>query len=278
MRTALPLLAFGLVACGGKPPIEAPSEISELSAFLFQHFDSETGEELIAGVDQLLPFLQEHDYNAPTKDRSYTLDPLTKDSWGTISGPGGQDTEEQVPIAVVGKSKHNLDDNRGLAGEKNHVCIESGTTVYYQREFITEKACFVDGSCDTLETLNEVRKESFVAKVWYDVHKDYRVVELEDGSQAMFGRQWTDQVFEGDGGNNSFDELYALEAWLPIKGGETARWFAMWSAVQIGGVDDTFYASLVETGLAEGYVNADNFISGNSDCGNDRDYVPDPRE
>ena len=279
MRTLLPVLVLGMVACGGKPPVEAPSEISELSAYLFENFSAETDEELVAGAEQLLPFLKEHDFSAPTKDRTYALEPLQPSSWGAITGPDGQDPADQIPVAVVGKSRHDLDANRALAQETNHVCIESNTTVYYQREFLTDEKDFVNGDSATLETLNEVRKESFVAKIWYDLYKDYRVVESEDGDQYMFGRQWIDQAFDGDGGNNSFFQLYIIEAWLPLKGGETARWFAMYSAVQIGGVDDNFYASLVEQGISEGYVNADNFIDGDLDkCSNDRDYEPDPRE
>jgi hypothetical protein len=208
-------------------------------------------------------------------DRSFTPPILTDEFKGGVTGPDVA-AEEQVPVSVAGMSRHDLDTNLGLVGETNQVCIESNTTVFYERTFTTDEACFLDGSCDTLSTENEVKKENLLAKVWYDVFKDYRTVELTDGRQAMLARSWTEEVFLGENGSNSFDQTYAIEVWIPdaTDASQTRRYYTFWSSVTLGGVDDAFYATLVEGGLDEGYQNADNFVDGEL-CGNDRDFVND---
>jgi len=269
----LGIACVGTSACH-KAPVEAPKEIGELAAYLFENFDTETGEELIAGTPTLEEFMLDLDpENADLNDRAFSMPPLEKSSWGTIVGPKEADPSLQIPIAVVGSSTHKLKANRDLMLEKNQVCIESGSTKYYSRKFDSGKDCFGSGDCEYLETTNEVRKETALAKVWYDLYKDFRNVELEDGSEVVYARSWTEDVFLADGGNNTWDQLYTLEAWIP-RGGTTLRFYVIWSEANIGGVSDDFYADLVKTGIDEGMIFADRFANGNKDCGNDRDYAP----
>lgn len=268
VRTVVVVTALLSVGCK-KPPVEAPAELGELARFLFANFDDEDGEELLAGVPKLQEYLDDHDLEGKLDDRTYGLPPLTKDDWGGIQGPAGQSADDQLPIGVFGISRHNLAKNVELAGEKNHVCIESSTTKYYSRTFLSDSACFLSGDCDTLETANEVRKESIAAKVWYDLNKDYRVLVDDDGNEVMFARSWMEEVSPADGGNNSWDQLYALEVWVPA-GNKTQRFHAFWSAVTIGAIGDDLYQAQVKDGIQEGFENADNFIDGEL-CKNDRD-------
>lgn len=257
-----------------KAPVEAPGEIGELAAYLFENFDTETGEELIAGTPTLKKFILDLDpENADLDDRSFSMPPLTEDSWGTITGPKGADPDLQLPIAVSGSSDNKLKAHRELMLEKNQVCIESASTKYYARTLDEGKDCFVSGECEYLITTNEVRKETALAKVWYDLYKDYRNIVLDDGTEVVYGRSWTEEQFLADGGNNTWDQTYSLEAWIP-KGDKTLRFYVLWSEAHIGGVGDDFYSDLVKTGIEEGMLFADRFAKGNKDCGNDRDYAP----
>jgi hypothetical protein len=257
------------VAACSSPPEEAPKEIGALSTWLFANFDGDQ-DELATGTAELQTFLAgTNPGDAELDDRSFTLPILKEADWGTISGPAGTDVNEQLPVAVVGLSSHDLQANIDLSGEKNHVCIESGSTKYYNRVFLSGDDCFADGSCDLLQTENEVRKETLIADVWYDLHKDYRRVVLEDGTEVMYARSWTEEVFPGDSGNNSWDQNFSLEAWIP-DGKNTLRYFAIWSAVDIGIVGDDTLVNIVTDGIDEGYEHADAFMGGDSDCGNDR--------
>jgi len=266
IRWSAVLFAMGCAS----PPDEAPKEIGELSTWLFANFDGEENE-LATGTAELQNFLASTDPGeADVDDRAFTLPVLKEKDWGTISGPKGTDANDQLPVAVVGLSSHDLDGNINLAGENNHVCVESGSTKYYGRRFMSGEDCFFDGSCDLLETENEVRKETAIADVWYDLFKDYRRVVLEDGTEVMYARSWTEKVFPGDNGANSWDQNFTLEAWIP-DGKNTLRYYAIWSAVDIGLIGDDILVNLVIDGIDEGYEHADAFMSGDSDCGNDRD-------
>lgn len=272
---ALPLSApvLLLVACA-KAPVEAPAELGELGLFLFQHFEDEDPAELQAGLLNLVPFLEAEDLSLDAKDRAVTMPVLDGPSLGGLSIPAGAAAEDQIPVALAGRSVHALDDQRALAVEPNQVCIESESTVWAGRTFLSDEGCFADGSCDTLETLTEVRKENFLAKVWYDMYKDYRAFELEDEegnvTRAIVGRAWIDEVSPGDGGSSSWDQLFHLDVSLE-DGGETLRWFSMWSSITLTGLTDDAYANLVIDGIADAYTFGDEFIAGDiQSCPNDR--------
>lgn len=275
MVRRLLLLALTVAVTGcAKPPVEAPAELGELGLYLFANFGNEDPAELIAGISKMEAWMDDHDLDGPVQDRAYAMPVLTEDDWGDIRGVSGADPNDQTPLAAFGVSRHDLDANVALQGETNHVCIESNSTKYYGRTFVSEKGCFLDGTCDFLETSNEVRKESLAAKVWYDLFKDYRVVEDEaSGRRVLYSRGWIERQFLADGGNNSWDQLFSLEVWIP-DGDRTKRFHAFWSAVTIGSIGDDLYLSQVEAGLDEGYVNADNFIDGEL-CANDRDRAYD---
>lgn len=266
------VIALALVAC--KVPEEAPKELGEPTMFLFANFDG-TDEDLATGTESLEEFLLTLDLEGAVGDRAFTPEILDEENLGGLPIPAGTDTAEQVPVAVAGRSDNSVAEHQELAGETNHVCIESNTTVFYERSYITDVDCFLDNSCARVDTDNEVRKESIIANIWYDQFKDYRMIELTDGRSAMLARTWSEEQYFGDSENNSFDQSYLLDAWIedPDDSGKTLRYTSMWSAVTVGLLDDAAWASLVKGGLDEALTNADNFIDGDDDCGNNRDVA-----
>lgn len=279
---SVPVLSLTLVAGCAKPPPEAPKELGDLSLFLFQHFEDEDPAEFAAGLLNLKGFVEKTDLTLDAKDRAVTLPLLDGEALGSLAIPTGADVEKQVPVALAGLSTHPLDGQKQLAVEPNQVCIESGTTVWAERKFLTDEACFADGSCPDLSITQEVRKENFLAKVWYDQLKDYRTIELEDEegnvSQALVGRSWIEEVFPGDGGESSWDQLFQLDVTFE-KGGESWRWFAMWSSITVTALGDDIYANLVIDGIEEAYVYGDEFLDDDiQSCPNDRAAEKPPRE
>jgi hypothetical protein len=275
-------LVGALVGGCAKPPAEAPKELGDLGLFLFKHFEDEDPAEMAAGLLNLRGQVQAMDLSADPKDIAVTMPILEGDNLGGLSIPAGIDAELQVPIALAGESVHPIDKQPILALEPNQVCIESDTTVWAMRDFLSDTACFEDGSCDRLDTLQEVRKENFLAKVWFDQYKNYRWFELEDEegnvTRALVGRSWIAEQFPADGGNNSWDQLFHLDVSLEA-GGKTLKWFSMWSSVTLGGVGDDIYANLVIDGIAQAQLFGDEFISGTiNECTNDRNLPKPDRE
>ena len=213
-----------------------------------------------------------------------TLPVLKGDDLGGLSIPAGIDAEVQVPVALQGKSKYSPPKTAPLATETNQICIESSTTVWAGRELLSDGACFEDGSCDNLQTFTEVRKENAIAKVWYDMFKDYRTFEFEDADgnvhDAVIGRAWIEEMFPGDGGNNSWDQLFQLDVGVSDPDGNGGlKWFAMWSSVTLTGIGDDAYANLVRDGVDDAFLYADEFLDGDIQaCPNDRGLDKPDRE
>ena len=286
MRSGMFLAAaLGLAVGCGAPPVEAPAEIDELSKYLFENFDSEDPAVMLAGAENLEAYMLLLDLaSEDSSARAITLSELTTERLGSAPPPDysvladGEEAQNQVPVALSGRSIHDYDANRSLVAETNHVCIESNTTKQFVRTYTSDLGCFEDGSCSSVSTFNEVRKESLLAKVWYDVHKTYTELELADGRRVMFGRAHLDEIAYADGGSNRWEQLYSIEMWLEETEGTTLHYYAFWSAVHLPALGDGLYAAQVESGLDEGNLNADNFLSGNADCGNDRDFEYDREE
>ncbi len=264
----LSILLLSLVAC--KTPVEAPADLGADTLFLFQHFDDDP-EHLVAGTPVLEEWIMGLDPTASTIDRSVEPPILTEEHWGGVTGPAGQDAADQLPVAVAGFSRHPLDTHMAVVSETNHVCLESNTTVYYRRTFLEGDDCFPAEDCDTVRTVNEVYKDSVLAKVWYDIYKDYRLVTLDDGRDVLYARGWIEEQFMGDGGDTSWDQMYLLEAWIPNPDddSQSLRFYALWSGVTLGLPDD-MYVSTAMNGMDEGFENGDDFFDGTL-CDNDRD-------
>ena len=279
----------GLIACllmvgCAKPPPEAPKELGELGAFLFANFeatDDETVADLGAGFLNLRDFLMNDvDLSLEPKDNAVTMPVLKGDDLGELSIPNGVDPEAQVNRAVPGVSAHDVDSARVLHVEQNQVCIESSSTLWAGRDFLTDDKCWENGSCDRLETLTEVYKKNILAEVWYDQFKTYRSFEIEDENGDVYtvvaARAWIEEVFPAQGGGgNSWDQLFQMDVYIPNpdKPKETLRWFSMWSSITLGGLGDDAYGNLVVDGIDEAYTYGDEFISNKNQleaCTNDR--------
>jgi len=267
------ITAFTLFT-GCKVPEEAPEDLGEPTLKLFELFDGD--EDVLQDYMLALnDFLLTQDLeNEQVNSRSYAPGPLTTEFYGNITGPGVATEDEQSAVAVLGLSEHAIDQHRQLVRETNQVCIESATTKYYSREFLSNVDCYVSGGCDTLQTINEVRKEAVISNLWYDLHKDYRQFELPDGREAAIARSWTEQVFPGDKDNTSLLETFALEAWIehPDDSGKTMRVYALWSSVEGVPVGTGALSALAKTGIDQGFAYVDAFISGDDTvCKVDRD-------
>ncbi|HJN77256.1 MAG TPA: hypothetical protein QGF58_25245 [Myxococcota bacterium] len=257
------MLSLFLVGCA-PTPVEAPREVTELATWMFAEFDGE----LAPGVEELDTWLVDMPLDGDLEDRVIAMPVLSE--LGGISGPVGEDPADQLPVAVAGLSRHDIDTHFGLVAEDNLVCIESNTTTYYRREHLSDPDC-LGSDCDRVDTENEVHKESVIASVWFDLFKDHRALTLSDGRQAMVARSWIEQSYEADREGYSWDQFYTLEVWIE-EGSETRRFHTVWSAVHLGPVGPDLYTTTVYKAIDEGFTNSDDFVDGEL-CGNDRDQL-----
>lgn len=268
MKRTAALALMMLAAC--ETPVEAPEHFGELNLFLYASFDAEDGS-LEAGTPGMEEWLLTLDLEADPVDRAVIPPVLTSEDWGNVTGPSDVDPEVQVPRAIGDLSRHDLDTNLSLLAETNLVCLESESTVWGERTYLSDLDCFLDGSCDTLNTSHEIHKENLLASVWYDQFKDYRRITLEDGREVVWARTWMEQVFYGESGDTSWDQYYALELYLPHADDDTQTWryIGLWSSITTILTDEAYGAAVVD-GMQEALDWNDDFAEGTM-CPNDRD-------
>lgn len=259
---------------GCKQPEEAPLELGDLTTHLFTVFQQDDAEELKAGVVQLEGLLADKDFTASVADRTVSLPILDTEAQGGVPAPAEADPTLQVPIGQWGQGTFGVEDYIGTVADPNQICYGSDSTKYAGRTFVTDAACFVDGSCDTLETTNEVRVETFIAKVWMDLDQDFKRFDLDDGRTVMVSTQWAPTQALADGGGKSWDQRYALDVFIGSADGSapTLRYYALWSSVT-NVVGDDIYATLVRDGIGEYMENTDSMLeSGECPLDRDREY------
>ncbi len=209
-------------------------------------------------------------------DREFSLTNLPADMLGEVEPPEGTDPANQTSVVVFGRGRHPFDDVLATQLETNHVCIESHSTVFYRRTFTSDQACFVGGTCDSLTSTAEVRKDlSILDAGWYDFHKDFRRFELDDGRQALIARGWLPAVYELEKGGTAF-QTYTVEAWVEREG-VVDRTYALWGEMDIG-LGAGAMADLSSDALHENLERQDSFSDGGAIkdyCNEDRDRAYD---
>jgi len=270
------LSVAALFACS--PPEPAPEGLEATNRFLFTHFDDiDEGED--DGVPQILKDtilnlemeLEGLDLTADLDARKFTMAPIDGEELGTLSLPPGTVAEDQTGILVVGESNQpDLNDHAALALEENQVCIDSSSTKVAKRHINSDATCWADGTCMDLETMTETRKENILAKIWFDLLRDYRRFELDDGREVMLSRGWTEQVWEADGGGgNAWAQNFAIDVWIP-QDDRILRSYGAWLEIRLAGAGDL--SNTIADGLNESLIYADEFIAGDiQTCKNDRD-------
>lgn len=254
----LPIVAL-LAACVAPPELEDDAVIDTDVAIdalplapilprLFGDFDDPTT--LAALVARIADARDDAGANldGPPGEREFSIDPILDDQLGSVTPPEGVDPAKQVSLVVFSRGRHDLPTITTTVLEANQVCIESGTTVYYTRAYTSDDACFRAGTCDTVTSTAEVRKElSILASGWYDFRKDFRRLTLDDGREAIVARGWIPAVYELDGGWAR--QTYTAEVWLE-DGDVTEKTWAIWGEIEIG-LNEVAMADLTSNALHE---------------------------
>ena len=260
------------VAC--KPPVDAPKEIDDLSAYMYANFDGNGTDgdgALPAAVITLEDYLLTLDLalSSDVDDRAVSLSALTAADLDGTAAPDGVDLTAQVGVAVSAETPLTMQQEVAMIMDTNQVCIASDSTAYHKVNVLSGGDCFADGECDLLETSNEFLIDS-ISDGWLDTFKDYRWVTLEDDRKAVVSREWMPNVAPATSGDNSWDQRFAVVVWLPSDdGSKTYRYYAIWSSVTTILTDD-LYANMVKDGLDDYYNNTVAFSNG-EECDKDRD-------
>jgi len=241
-------LLIGLLAC--KHPVEAPTEMDELTRYLLREFEAEDPAGLMVGLDNLRPLLAE----AP--DEGWSLTAPNLEDLGDLQPPEGLDPGDAQGLAVVYDSPHPVADHVALMLLEDLTPV-SPTAETYARSFTEGQDCFEDGGCEFLRTVNEIYRSNLLMSMGFTLYEDYRWV-----GDAVLSRNWIAESAHGDEASNHLWQDWEIEVWLPTDEGGTLRLWAMWTQAEYAGISEEMAEVSGRAGLVSAMETQDELIAG----------------
>jgi hypothetical protein len=210
-----------LLACGGPEP--APAEMNALTRYLWEQWDDQAA--MDDAVDQLLAQASEVDLAADKDDRSYIVLGLDSEAVGD-KVEHSYDPADVVGAGLLHESQYPIEDHFNYMWLEDQVPLEPTSKEFYRRTFIEgDEDCITGQTCDYVLLLNEVQRDTALYTLNYDIHKQFRWAESDNGP-ALMGRSWN--LDEADGGAIQLLQAYSLDIYAPQADGTTLRYHLSW--------------------------------------------------
>ncbi len=261
LRLGLLSLMGSTVGCATPPA--APTELVDLSLFLFSEFD--TADEALFGEAFVnLELVIEGVLDEERPERQWELATLREEHLGGANAPEGEDPDNQVTMGLARRSEHAVQEHLDIILLTDQSPVDPSAP-HYDRTFLLGEDCFAARDCERLESVNEITKSNILLEVTYTAPKHWRHLTLQDGRQALAGRTWNPDKAVGEAGANSIDQTYSIDLFLedPADPSRSIRFFTLWSAVSLSiDANEALIRSTMALG-SEGLLKRhDEFLSG----------------
>jgi hypothetical protein len=245
----LPLVLSGLslLVAGCKAPPDAPTELDELTSYLFRNWEAQEEGALEVGMFNLQALFADMDLDVGYGDRSYQIENLSSDDIAGLTPPEGKDPADCYGIGLVAGSAFTPQQNSEAIILADQTPVEPFAPELYDRIFLepSDPSCFPTRDCLVLRTNNDIIKKNSVMEIPYEMYKDYRWVELSEdglagtGVWGILGRTWMDERGVGVSGNNTIEQSYSVDVFLPATSGgwQAYRYLGLWNETT-GSVED----------------------------------------
>ena len=221
------MLFFLLFSC--KAPIEAPTDLNELLAYVYQHTMDEDETLLQAGLSNLSLFIGE---NREALIEGYTITPLHAAAIETTN-TSPLYIEEQYGVSLLYEVPYPV----GKLVYCNTVV--RGSDVYvddyisYERTHLTDLNCFINQTCQTLRFRSTIRSSlPLGAEMLTDYINELRWIDVESGP-AVIQRSWMEGESESTASwANMLASYYLGVTYTTSEGTDTIA--ASWAALTLG--------------------------------------------
>jgi len=227
------VLALGV---GCKAPPEAPTELSELSRYLYREWSNEDEEVVAAGLRNLTSVLAGQDLAGDVLQRSWALADLSEEDVAALPTRPDRDPADAVGVGVAYASRWTPRDHAQVQVQADQRPFEPTASEHYDRTFpdTQEPECFLDRECLVLRTFNEATRKNLLMKVTFELPKELRWVVVEEGRWSFVSRSWYEQPWSGDNGKVTLWQSYSVDVWLDDGDGGTWRFQTLWSESDLG--------------------------------------------
>lgn len=222
------------LACTAPPP--ASQAFSDAARATFARFEDEDEASLAEPVLMLLDQIAtELDMSGSSVDRALTPETLQEEDLVDIPVHPDRDPGLAIPVAVAFDSAYGPDDHSRIVLLSDQTPVEPNSPDQYTRTFTEGGGCFWE-DCAVLRTSNDVEKTNVLFTVPFTLMKDYRWIDLGDGTDAMVARGWLEEPGVSEDGNTIIEQSYALEFFAETNSGST-RLMVLWAETTFKTVD-----------------------------------------
>ncbi len=205
-------LLVTLLLAGCNPP-EAPTELSDLARYVIREFDNDDPAFLQAGATNLATLLDAVDYEADTVARSTIPTGLQAEDVVGLTRPADTELEDTADVSLYYRSRHPVAAHADYTRQADQLDAEPTATAY-MREFLEGRDCFGNGDCEHLRTVNDLTRENLLFSMQFELWKDFRRLQTEDGRAVMVSRAWTQEGFLAHVGTANLRQSWTLDVWL----------------------------------------------------------------
>lgn len=225
MTLLIPLFSL-LTGCA---PPEAPEELNELTAFIFEHAQDVESTEIEQGVLNLEAWMSKR--LEETKD-GYEVDNLTTDSVGELD-QCTRDITGLIGAAVGTTSRHSADELIELWLAGNLMDLYDSLIAYERDVLHNDVECFLSHECETLHYDSySTKKFALGIEVEAVSRAQWRWVELDDGYAAV-QRTWLALPMQASPAWLDVEEQFYLSVMMPRKNNKSVRMQAIWAVTEI---------------------------------------------
>lgn len=233
---ALSVCVLVLAATGCRKPPEAPAELDELCAYMYNHMSDEDDDYLAAGVVNLDAWLE---VNIAETTEGYIVQNLDQDTVNNLDDQE-RDLTGLVGAAIGYDSAFSVDDNVNTLVLADQGEVFPDTYSLYERDWLAPEegkkpSCFKGADCAYAEADNHsiaLYPLGLEAESWS--RAQYRWVESDLG-MALVHRTWMNQPVVLSKDWVHLDHQFYMTITLPLDDGKRARRLqATWMVASLG--------------------------------------------
>jgi hypothetical protein len=252
----------------------APTTLEELARYLFKNQDNPDAavpKEALVNLEKWLNTFADEGrgvrQSTGFSGRSWTLKPLEDEDVAMLEVRPSRPLKNLLAGAVAYTSTQSLVCHAKVQASADHTKVEA-TAKTYVRSFLSDPACFLDGTCE-LQTENDILRASILFEARIVLLKNYRWFDYEiDGvsRRAFFGRGWQPETSDSTDGpeGNQLWQTYSIDVWIDRGGGEVLRFQTLWSENELflagARIDDASQLSTVASTVDGIFSATDRYI------------------